>query len=109
MSIWTTHGTNLIAVIRSNANDAFLQRLYREARDGRYARRDVDSKQLRALDKYQRRYLSNYVCGECDYPLDRPGCGAYGGAPPCHWRARIRRRANCLKRYRPRLSRRKAA
>ena len=109
MTIWTPHGTNLIAVIRSNSNDLFFERLFRQAREGRYSRRDVDEKQLSKLDKHQRRYLKRFVCWGCDLPLDRAGCGAYGGAPPCHWRSRIRRRFKCLKNYRPRMSRRKAA
>lgn len=73
---------------------------------------------LDSLDKHQRRYLSRRVCGGCEKPLDRAGCGAYpdtyypeDGEPinlQCAQQIRVQRLENCLAEYRPRLTRRAA-
>jgi hypothetical protein len=79
--------------------------MHRQARDGNYWRHDIDEEQLKRLNKLERRFLSRRCCAGCDHPLDRTGCGTYGGMPPCTWRGRLRRRRNCLKTYKPRQRR----
>lgn len=66
---------------------------------------EQEREQLGNLDRYQKRYLSRRVCGLCELPLDRVGCGAVYEA--CSEVTRLRRRRLCLKKYRPRPQRRK--
>ena len=84
-----------------------LAQMHTEANKGRFDRRDVDKHQLAKLTRNARRYLSKRVCWMCELPLDRAGCGSYGGAPPCPWKSRWKRRRLCLQDYKPRT--RKAA
>lgn len=63
--------------------------------------------QLDGLDKYQKKYLSRRVCWLCEWPLDRKGCGTYGGMEACPEDARVERRDKCLAEYKPRPKARK--
>jgi hypothetical protein len=77
------------------------------------SRAEFDSKmeqeQLSRLDKYQKRYLKNKVCAWCEAPLDQSGCNSliFGSLDSrCPEDARIKRRADCLSKYKPRVGRR---
>ena len=62
--------------------------------------------QLGKMDKYQRRFLKNKVCGLCEYELNKPGCGGFFGRA-CSEQTRVNRRDRALKHYNPRINRRK--
>jgi hypothetical protein len=62
----------------------------------------TDTEQLAQLTKNQRRFLSRRVCAFCELPLHRAGCGAV--YYKCPMEARIARREDCLKAYRPRTN-----
>jgi len=55
---------------------------------------------MRELSKGERRFLANYECGFCEHPMHRDGCGAIW--EKCSADDQERRRASCLKHYKPR-------
>jgi len=60
-----------------------------------------ETEQIAALSKNQRRFLSHRICGWCEQPLNRAGCGAiFGGI--CDEDFRAGRRGECLATYKPR-------
>ncbi len=56
--------------------------------------------QLSNLSKNARIYLSKRGCMACEKSLDKIGCGSFYEA--CSEQTRIKRRADCLKEYKPR-------
>ena len=69
---------------------------------------DEEQAFLDALDKYQRRYLSRFVCAKCEKSLSKACCQAYWIIPACAENERLKRSQDCLKNYKPRPNRRKA-
>jgi hypothetical protein len=95
---------NLMESIRKLDFERHMYLLRVEAIDGSYSRRDIDERQLAGLTKNARRFLARRVCGGCEMPLDRTGCGSYL-MPPCPWKGRWKRRRRCLQSYKPRQRR----
>jgi hypothetical protein len=52
------------------------------------------------LTRLEKRYLSRYLCFLCEARLDRDDCYATGWR--CPEKVMIKRRADCLKNYKPR-------
>lgn len=67
--------------------------------------------EVQDLTKGQKRYLSQFMCGLCENkPLSEEGCGSYGAyfpeaGGPCTKETLNKRRAECLKGYKPRMKR----
>lgn len=57
---------------------------------------------IEKLTPGQRRYLSKFACMWCDHSLDKPGCSAI--YEKCSEQTRAKRREDCLKEYKPRVS-----
>jgi len=66
----------------------------------------TEKEQLDGLDKYQRRYLKRFSCFWCGRSLSNSGCSSIVEVT-CDEMSRVKRRANCLTKYKPRLNRRK--
>lgn len=102
-----------MALSRHDAEDEagrlrdWVKRLGREVDEERERaeKAEREREQLAGLGRYQRRYLARRVCGLCELPLDRAGCGGIYEA--CPEDVRIERRRRCLDEYRPRPQRRK--
>ena len=62
-----------------------------------------DPRDLRALTRNQKRYLSRRVCWLCEMPLHRDSCSSLPGRR-CTAADRARRRQACLAQYRPRAA-----
>ena len=56
---------------------------------------------LADLTRLQTRFLRGHVCWLCEMPLDRDYCGTIQ-IPRCPPQVMERRRADCLKTYKPR-------
>lgn len=56
------------------------------------------------LSKGQRRFLSRNVCAWCHQQLSRDTCAAMYGNEHCTPELRAKRRADCLKTYKPRAA-----
>lgn len=67
---------------------------------------ELEVAQLNKFDKYQKRYLKKICCRACGLSLDNYGCGDVL-AESCSESARIRRRDEALKRYKPKINQRK--
>jgi len=61
------------------------------------------------MNKHEKRFLSRRVCFLCEQKLDRVGCGSPFVNMRCSPEVMETRRQNCLKTYRPRMTRRKAS
>ena len=62
---------------------------------------------LESLDKYQLRYLSQFMCAICHKQFNKPGCFNHLSPRICTEDEKVNRAKNCLKYYKPRLNRRK--
>jgi hypothetical protein len=60
-----------------------------------------------AMTKGERCYLRRFACMLCEVPLDRDCCGSINGDfnSGCTAETRAKRRADCLKNYKPRKPR----